>query len=195
MDERHIIYKLTKLINPKRLEHSLGVKETAEKLAHIHGVDKCKASIAGLLHDCAKNFSPLELIEKSREYGIRLDEVSLNQTGLIHGPLGAKVAEDIFEIKDPDILSAIEYHIYGREDMTKLEKLIYLADLTEPGRTFKGVEELRLLSEKNIDEAMIKALGDSTILLISGGKLVHPNALKALNSLLIKKLKYKEGIC
>ncbi len=41
--------------------------------------------------------------------------------------------------------------------MTRLEKIIYLADYTEPNRDFEGVEPLRALCFEDLDKAM--ALG------------------------------------
>ena len=44
-------------VKPKRLRHSLGVAQTAVKLAVKYGADPVKAEIAGLLHDCSKGLS------------------------------------------------------------------------------------------------------------------------------------------
>lgn len=46
--------KLQKVLSPKRFKHSLGVMETAVKLASKFGVDVKKAELAGILHDCAR---------------------------------------------------------------------------------------------------------------------------------------------
>lgn len=55
---------------------------------------------------------------------------------IIHGFLGAKLAEKLYEIKDIDILNAISYHTTGRENMSTLEKIIFLADYIEPKEIF-----------------------------------------------------------
>ena len=189
MDEKVILEKLAKRIEPKRLQHSIGVKECAKELALLYNADGDRAALAGLLHDCAKGFNEVGLIQKSKEYGIELDQVSIYQKGLIHGPLGAKIACHEFGISDPDILSAIEYHTYGKRDMTVLEKIIYLADLIEPGRCFSGVEELRSLAYKDLDSAVLKALDNTIVLVISRGGLVHPNTLEARNSMIMSQIR------
>ncbi len=189
MDERQIINKLTEMLEPKRLRHSIRVMECAKRLARLHNADEDKAAIAGLLHDCAKGFSGSELILRSKEYEIELDEISLCQRGLIHGPLGARVANDIFGIDDLDILSAIEYHTYGKRDMKLLEMIVYLADLIEPGRTFEGVDELRALALEDLQGALLKALDDTIKLVIARGGLIHPNTLEARNSIILNKKK------
>jgi len=110
---------------------------------------------------------------------------------LIHGPVGAKIATDLFKITDRDILSAIEYHTYGKKNMTKLEKIIYLADLIEEGRDYPGVEELRALAERDLDRAVLKALDNSIIHVIAKGGLIHPNTIEARNYI-INKLNIKK---
>jgi predicted HD superfamily hydrolase involved in NAD metabolism len=187
VDEKVIIEKLAGLISPERLKHSIRVKEQARELAFFYNEDVDKATLAGLLHDCAKGYRGHELIQKSKEYGVEVDGISIYKKGLIHGPLGAKVAYHLFKVKDPYILSAIKYHTYGRKDMTMLEKIIYLADLIEPDRNFRDVEKLRVLAFKDIDEALLKAMDDTIALMISRDDLIHPNTLEARNSLILSR--------
>ena len=191
VEEKEILKKLGQLLGADRIKHSIGVKECAVKLASIYNEDIGKAAIAGLLHDCAKDFDDDQLIQKAKEYDIKLDPVSLSQKELIHAPVGAKIAKHIFKIKDKDILTAIEYHTYGKKNMTKLEKIIYLADLIELGRDYPGVEELRALAENDLDRAVLKALDNSVIHVIAKGGLIHPNTIEArnyiINELNIKK--------
>lgn len=191
MEEKEILKKLGQLLNADRIKHSIGVKECAIRLAGIYNEDVYKAAMAGLLHDCAKDFDGDQLIQKAKEYNIKLDSVSLSQKELIHGPVGAKIATELFKITDRDILSAIEYHTYGKKNMTKLEKIIYLADLIEEGRDYPGVEELRALAEKDLDRAVLKALDNSIIHVIAKGGLIHPNTIEARNYI-INKLNIKK---
>ena len=53
-NHKEILEKLKKTLTPERYEHSIGVAEEAVELAEMYGADIEKASIAGLLHDCAK---------------------------------------------------------------------------------------------------------------------------------------------
>ena len=191
MEEKEIVIKLGHLLDEERIEHSIGVKECAAELAKIYNEDVSKAAIAGLLHDCAKGFDDHQLIQKSKEYNVKLDPISVLQKELIHGPLGAKIAKHLFNIKDKDILSAIEYHTYGRKDMTVLEKIIFLADLIEPGRDYPGVEKLRALAEKDLDRAVLKALDNNIIYIVTKGQLIHPNTIEARNYI-IKELFFEK---
>lgn len=71
-----------------------------------------------------------------------------------------------------------------REYGVNLKWIIYLADLIEPSRKFEGVEEIRDISRKNLDEAMLKALTHTTMYLLNQGCAVDINSVKARNYLL-----------
>ena len=183
-----LIYnKLEKSIGKKRLNHSIGVMETAINLANVYNYEKEKARIAGLLHDCAKFRDPLYLLKRVNDFGIILDEIMYVNKELIHGPLGAKIAEHEFNIKDPEILDAIAYHTTGREDMALLEKIIYIADYIEPSRSFVGIEVIRGLAVKDLDKSIRMAMDNTIKYLTDKHKLIHIDTLKARNYLLLKE--------
>ena len=128
--------KLQSALSVKRYIHTMGVSEEAVKLAEIYGTptDCEKAKVAGLLHDCAKDY-PQTLRERfCKEYKIKTDEIMEKQPDLIHPFLGAEVAKREYQIQDEEILNAIRYHTTGRANMTLLEKIIFIADYIEPHR-------------------------------------------------------------
>ena len=67
--------KLQSRLKPSRFQHSLGVSETAVTLAKRFGVDEEKARIAGLLHDCARQYPNDELIAEAAIRGIAIGDV------------------------------------------------------------------------------------------------------------------------
>lgn len=174
-------------INENRYKHSIRVMETSEKLAEIYGVDILKAKIAGLLHDCAKYDSMDKILQETKNFGIILDDIMLENRGIIHGELGYYIAKDKYNIEDEEILNAIRYHTIGRKNMTDLEKIIYLADMIEPKRNFPKVEEIREKTYINLDEGLLFALEHSLIYLINKNILIHTNTVDARNSLLLNK--------
>ena len=89
-------------------------------------------------------------------YGIILDAAERESPKILHARTGAAFARELFGIPD-DIYGAIRWHTTGKPDMSLLEKIIYLADFTEPTRDFEGVERLRARCFEDIDAAM--ALG------------------------------------
>lgn len=151
--------KLKTMLTPERYKHSLGVMETAEEMARRFGVDETKARLAGLLHDCAKDIDKKEMVPMCQRLGVVLDDVKREQKSLIHADLGAALLEPEFGISDPEIFSAVKYHTLGREGMTDLEKILYLADVIEPYRKpYPGIEDLRRLCKHNLNVAMLFAV-------------------------------------
>lgn len=187
MTENEMIKKLQATQKERRFNHTLGVMGEAERLAPKFGVDPQKARIAALLHDCAKNLDEKcgeDFIELCKKYSVKPDEYAQKERALIHAFLGAAVAHREYGIEDLEILEAIYYHTTARENMTPLEKLIYIADMTEPGRTLEQSQEIRRLVEIDIDEALIYAIGCSIKHVIKKGTLIHPDSIYALNYLI-----------
>lgn len=167
-----------------RYLHTLGVAETAIKLAKIHGEDENKAEIAALSHDVAKNLTDDELLTIIRNNHIELTNDEKNTRELWHSIVGPIKAKEVFQINDDEILCAIRWHTTGKENMSKLDKIIYLADLIEPSRRFPGVDEIRKASEENLDIAMLKALTHTIKYLLEKGCSIDINTIKARNYLL-----------
>ena len=188
LERGEIIEILSRMISEKRYQHSLGVEETAIVLAQRFGANVYKASIAGLVHDCAKNISRVERETLLEKYHIVPDEVSKQEPELLHGVLGAALARDIFNINDEEILSAIVYHTTGKAYMNTLEKIIYLADLIESGRDYPGVHEIREKALTNLDDALLLSLRNVMIYVLQKKCILHPRTVQAWNSLLLPNL-------
>lgn len=156
--------ELEKTLSPKRFRHSAGVAEMARHLAHLYGASEEKAYLAGWIHDCAKEMTLSEMQHVVKKAHLTFDDAKhmLGSRALLHGPAGSVLAKTAFGIDDEEIRGAIYYHTTGRVGMTLLEKIVFLADYIEPNRDFPGVEDLRLLAEKDLDEAVLAAY-DSTI--------------------------------
>lgn len=174
-------------LKPSRYGHTLGVVNTAIKLAEIYGEDINKAKIAALCHDVAKNMNYEDMKIIMDEEGITLSLEEENSKELWHSIVAPVLGKRIFEIQDEEILSAMRWHTTGKENMTKLEKIIYLADLIEPSRNFEGIEEIRKISHEDLNLAMLKALTHTTIYLLTQGCAVDLNSVKARNYLVYNK--------
>jgi len=189
MKEEEIIEKLSGMLTPGRLNHTFGVRDTAEQLAKLYHYDVQKAVIAALLHDCAKNIEPLQMLQMCSNFDIVLDEISQNEVQLIHAPLGAKLAEVEFDIHDIDILEAIFYHTTAKENMSLLTKIIYISDFIEPGRNFPGVETIREKAFEDLDEAILLAINRTIHYVLSKEGLIHPSTINARNYILLHREK------
>lgn len=180
-----MLTKLSKALSAQRLEHSIGVEETAVKLAKLYDADIQKARIAGLLHDCARDI-PLDIqLKMAIDFGILLDETESFEKVLIHGPLGEIIARRDYGVQDDEILKAIRLHTTGDEDMTVLDKIIFLSDYIEPHRNFPGVSELRTKAFENLNEAVIAAFDSTIKYVIEKKSLLHPRSIKARNYILL----------
>ncbi len=176
--------KLQSALSVKRYIHTMGVAEEAVKLAEIYGTprEQQKARVAGLLHDCAKDYPEAMRLRLCREYKVKMDEILEKQTDLIHPFLGAEVARREYLVTDEDILNAIRYHTTGRAGMSLLEKIIFIADYIEPNReNFDGLEEARRLAYLDLDEAMRYILKNTIAFVRARGRLLHPLSLEALD--------------
>ena len=171
---------LKELLNEKRYLHSIRVSETAENLAKIYDEDLLKVNIAALLHDYAKCFDKKDLRNIIKEEDIVIDEVIEENIGLSHGLIGALYAKKHYHIFDNDILNAIEYHTYGRPNMSLLEKIIYISDYIEPDRDFEGIDEIRYAAQNDLDKGVLMALNSSINYVKSRKKTVHPLSIKAV---------------
>lgn len=146
----------------QRLVHTVGVITTALKYARRTGADEKKTALAALLHDSAKYENVADYPGFSLPYDV--------PDSVVHQFLGAYVAEKTLGITDEEILGAIRWHTTGKPDMTLLEKIIYTADLLEPGRRFPGVDRLRAAVERDFDDGFKLCVSELNAFLKSSGK-------------------------
>jgi nicotinate-nucleotide adenylyltransferase len=170
------------LMNPNRVAHVLGCRDTAVELARVYGENEVDAARAGLLHDITKAIDgPLQLT-LCDEYGIVLDTFSRSFPKTLHALTGSLVAERIFG-ENENVVSAICHHTTGRANMTLLEKIIYIADYVEPNRDFPGVEEMRAMAYTDLDRAVLMGLESAVAHVRRQGQGLAPATLEALEFL------------
>ena len=162
----------------RRIPHVLGTEQEAIRLAERYGADVEKARVAALLHDCTKKLDMPAQLALCGQYGIALDELEQRALKLLHSKTGAAIARDVFGVDD-EIYSAIWYHTTGHADMTKLEKIIYLADYIEPSRGFPGVNTLRNVCYENLDKGLLLGLEMTIEEMTAMGIPVHRATIEA----------------
>ena len=85
--------RLRLALSEKRLLHSLLVAATARRLAALHSLNQEECELAGLLHDCAKCM-PLQTLQHiAKDHRLLLDKETFQSDNLLHGPVGAVIAE------------------------------------------------------------------------------------------------------
>lgn len=171
-------------LSPQRYEHSLRVVETALKMASKLGLNQKQVYLAALMHDYAKDMPGELLLDIAKKRGLVTCDVEEVQPDLLHGTVGAWFCEHVLGIQDNEVLRAIRYHTTGNIDMSRLEVVIYLADLIEPGRNYEGVKDLHVLCQQDLDAGLLFAY-DATIKYVLKKKmLIHPLTVEARNWLL-----------
>ena len=170
-------------LKPKRMPHVLGTEQEAVRLTRRYGGDETQARIAALLHDCTKKLELPEQLALCAQYGIELDELEQKALKLLHSKTGAAIARSVFGVEDA-VYDAIWYHTTGKPDMTRLEKILYLADYIEPSRDFPGVETLRRAVYEDLDHGLLLGLSMTIQEMEEMGNPVHHQTRDARDYLL-----------
>lgn len=173
---------VVRLLNPNRVKHVLGCRDTCIALAQKWGADETDAARAGLLHDITKALDgPLQLT-LCRAYGKILDDFSRKYPKTLHALTGSMVAQRIFG-ENAQVVAAIRSHTTGKANMNLLETIVYVADYMEPNRDFPGVERLRALAFSDLRAALRLGLETTLEHLKNQGCEVSPESMAALEYL------------
>lgn len=156
----------------------LRVAATAQALARRHGVDPERARLAGLYHDWAREWSAAELLAEAGRLGLgpAVPEV-------LHGPVAAALLPPLPGL-DAEVRVAIARHTTGAPGMSRLDMVVYLADLIEPGRDFAGVDQLRRLAHEDLEAATLAAMDQTLRDLLDRRLPIDERGVAARNELL-----------
>lgn len=176
-----LMQKVSAQMSEQRFLHVLRVEKTALELAKHHACDLEKVSIAALLHDYAKERPDDESQDVIISENLDLELLKFGNN-IWHGPVGAIMIQKEAKIEDPEILAAVRNHTIGSIRMSMLEKIIYVADYSEPGRVFPTAEEVRLLSKSNLDDALRASIQHTLAYLLKEKLLIYPKAIEVYNA-------------
>lgn len=176
-----LLEKVAAAMSEKRFKHVLGVEKAALELAEKYGCDKTKASLAALLHDYAKERDDVVFLEKIEQEGLEPDLKNWGNN-IWHGVVGAYLIAKDFGLKDREIFQAIQRHTIGADEMTLLDKVLYVADYIEPGRDFPGVDEARAIARQNLDKAVAFETAQTVAHLANKGIPIYPQTIVTYNA-------------
>ncbi|EMR14733.1 MAG: bis(5'-nucleosyl)-tetraphosphatase (symmetrical) YqeK [Sweet potato little leaf phytoplasma] len=190
-----LIETILKKINNKfkndiyRLNHILGVYQKATDLALFYGENVEEAQIAALFHDYTKN--------ESLEFHLSLlDNEIINKykqmVFMYHAFSAPIILQKEFNINNTNIFNAIRKHVWGHEDMNKLDKIILISDKIEDSREFPNINYFRELAFKNLDQTIYELLKNNINYYSKKGFEPFPEQIKILNSLSKKIFKLKK---
>lgn len=186
MNREEALAIVEKHLTPKRYIHTIGVADTAIKLAEHYGADVKKAELAGIFHDYAK-FREIDFMRQVVIDEKMPQDLLIHHPELLHAPVGAYLVEKEVGITDTEILSAIRNHTTGKAGMSLLDKIVYLADYIEPNRAFPKVEETRELAFVDLDLAILKSISNSITHLLEKEQLIYPETINFYNDLRSQK--------
>lgn len=173
-------------IQGERLAHTYRVRDTAIGLAARHGARLDQAEVAALMHDYAKAMPGATLLDHARRRNLIVDPAEEVLPQLLHGPVAAALLAEQGLVTDLEVLNAIRYHTTGRVGMSLLEKVVWLADYLEPGRSFPGIDDLRRVAQADLDQALLQALDNSINFIIQHRLMLHLYTVHARNELLAR---------
>lgn len=175
--------ELSERVKPKRFKHSLGVSDTAARMARVYGCDERLARLAGLLHDWDKGYDDAGIVERAHELGLAEEYSSyLDMPHLLHGPTASVALARAFPGLPDELLRAIRLHTTGDVGMTCLDMIIYVADAIEPARDYPGVDDLRaMVGVADIEELFLATFQHVLDNLVSRRKRIHPDTVCVWN--------------
>ncbi|MDC3415588.1 bis(5'-nucleosyl)-tetraphosphatase (symmetrical) YqeK [Aquibacillus salsiterrae] len=186
MDKEKALAIVKPFLTDARYEHTKRVVDTAVELAAFYEEDTAKAETAAIFHDYAKYRDLMEMEALIKNEQSLPSELLVHHSELWHAPVGALLVEREVGIGDPEILSAIRWHTTGKADMSRLDKIIFLADYIEPGRDFPGIEKVRPQAKVNLDLACFLSSKNTINFLLSKNQPIYPDTIFAYNDLFLK---------
>lgn len=180
-----LIEKVRMKMSNKRFQHVLRVEDMSLILAKKNNVSLEKASIAALVHDYGKERPDDDYIELIKKNNLDTDLMKYGNA-IWHGLLGSYFIENELQIKDEDILQAVQLHTTGAAEMSGLDCVLYVADYVEVGRQFPEVDKARDLALRNLDDAVAFETEQTLLYLIQKKALVYPKTLETYNAWVAK---------
>ena len=170
-----------------RFKHSKNVAKEAVRLAKKYGADPEKAELAGILHDATKETEAEEQMELIARAGIELSELERESPKLWHAISGSAFVQVVLGIEDREVIDAIRYHTTGRAGMTLLDKVIFIADFISADRDYEGVDKMRKIAEKNLDDAVLEGMAFTIADLADRKLTIAPDTFAGYNEFASKK--------
>lgn len=182
MDKEQALKLVKPHLSQKRYQHTKRVLTTALELAQRYDVDEEETMLAAVFHDYAK-YRPLdEMSHIIKQNDLPLDLLSFHHE-LWHGPVASILVETEIGITNQQVKDAIYWHTTGRGNMSELEKVVYLADYIEPGRSFPGLSLIQKKAKEDLDEACFMAVRNTIQFLLERERLIYPETINMYNHL------------
>ena len=121
-------------LTTERFLHSRNTALLAHDLCRRFGINPMAGYLAGIAHDLSKQTDSKILLRLAKEDGLPVTELEKEKPNLLHGRAAAVLLKEHFCIHNNDVLEAVAFHTSGKENMSPLAKVIYIADKAEVSR-------------------------------------------------------------
>ena len=180
IDYNNLYNGIKEILSEKRFRHSEGVVKRAVEYAQIYNIDINTVKLVAIAHDIAKELKDEEYEQAIKKYNISIDEIEGKCKNLLHSKVGAYICKEKFGFTD-DMVNAIKYHTTARENMSTLEKIIYLADATDPNRSYLDMDYYVGIISKDLNKGMVEILKWVIGKLIERDEYIHLDTIKSYN--------------
>ena len=179
-----LLKELASYLDEGRLEHSKYAAAAAVELAQRYAPELVEsAHLAGLLHDNAKGLSDEQLIAEAARLDIEVSDVERRVPALLHGKVGAALLHERFGVDDPEVAQAVADHVTGRPGMGTLSRIMFVADQMAEDREFEGVDDLREMAKKDLEQALFMVARFKLRYIIDKEVPIDPSTVKLYNEL------------
>ena len=183
VDKNNIRILKKYLKNKRRINHSVSTAKEMIKYSKKYNINSKQAEYAGIFHDLAKDFSDKKLKRLSLKSGHGIDSFEKYNPTLLHSYVSAYITEQEVSDISNEALSAIANHTLGDVKMSKMEKLLYIIDFSEPERNYPEAKMARRLLNESIEDALFYVVRTTIVYLINENRILHPKSIKLYNNL------------
>ena len=178
MNLEEIIKIAKETLSEKRFKHSYEVMQRCEELAKIYDIDTNKAKLVGIAHDIAKEMPNEEKFKYIDENNIEIDDIEKNNGALLHGKIGADICKKRFGFTE-EMARAVRIHTTGNNNMSILDKILFIADSTSDDRNFDNLDYIVDLGNTDINKAVLYIVEYKIKSNTERNKTIHPNSVLA----------------
>ena len=167
-------------------DHIERSRSVSQELAIRHGVDQALADLGTAAHDLARAVPPESLLSEAERLGLHVEFVHRHQPLLLHGPVAAAWLEQDSGYSVPDVLESVSVHTTGRIGMSRIAKVVFLADKLDPRKVerFPFLEAVSREARHDLDAGILEYLSHTIRYLVDKGHLIAPAAVELRNELI-----------
>lgn len=175
--------KTRELCTRKRYEHILSVEKLSLKLGKIYALDREELAVSALAHDMFRDLKGSELLEMASSYALEVTPLECGAPVLLHGKLAACYLRREFKVSE-SVFEAVYWHVGGKLGISKLGKVLMVADMLEENRIFPGIEELRELAEVDLEKSFLNVIKLKMLWALNTDRFLLPETVSVWNNYL-----------